>query len=90
MRSVRQGAVILADNVIRKGCVSLAACQWLELAGFVLLVPLTGEFLIFDSRLVRRWRTEIVEMAQLRSLDRFLAIIEVLNGRGYEYRWNVI
>ena len=44
--------------------------QWLALAGLVLLVPLTGGFLFFDSRLVRRWRAGIVEMARLRSLDR--------------------
>ena len=44
--------------------------QWLALAGLVLLVPLTGGFLFFDSRLVRRWRAGIVEMTRLRSLDR--------------------
>jgi hypothetical protein len=44
--------------------------QWLALTGLVLLVPLTGGFLFFDSRLVRRWRGGIVEMARLRSLDR--------------------
>ena len=44
--------------------------QWLALTGLVLLVPLTGGFLFFDSRLVRRWRAGIVEMARLRSLDR--------------------
>ena len=44
--------------------------QWLALTGLVLLVPLTGGFLFFDSRLVRRWRAAIVEMGRFRSLDR--------------------
>jgi hypothetical protein len=42
---------------------------WLPLAGFVILVPLTGGYLFFDIHLVRRWRTGIVEMVCLRSLD---------------------
>jgi hypothetical protein len=42
----------------------------LALSGLVLLVPLTGGFLFFDSRLVRRWKAGIVEMLRLRGLDR--------------------
>jgi hypothetical protein len=43
--------------------------HWIALAGLVILVPLTGAFLFFDSRLVRRWRAGIVEMARFRDLD---------------------
>jgi hypothetical protein len=43
--------------------------QWIAFSGLVLLVPLTGGFLILDSCLVRRWRTGIIEMKRVRSLD---------------------
>jgi hypothetical protein len=43
--------------------------HWLPLIGLVLLVPLTGAYLFFDGRLVRRWRAGVVEMTRLRSLD---------------------
>lgn len=43
--------------------------HWMALTGLVILVPLTGAFLFLDSRLVRRWRAGIVEMARSRGLD---------------------
>ena len=43
--------------------------HWIALTGLVILVPLTGAFLFLDSRLVRRWRAGIVEMARFRGLD---------------------
>jgi hypothetical protein len=43
--------------------------QWIAFTGLVLLVPMTGGFLFFDSRFVRQWRAGIVEMERLRSLD---------------------
>ena len=43
--------------------------QWLALAGLMILVPLTGAYLLLDSRLLRLWRAGIVEMVRLRDLD---------------------
>jgi hypothetical protein len=43
--------------------------QWIALTGFLLLVPLTGGFLFFDGRRIRRWRTEIIEKSKMRGLD---------------------
>jgi hypothetical protein len=53
--------------------------QWLALTGLVLLVPLTGGFLFFDSRLVRRWRAGIVGMTRLRSLERAM-FLKTISG----------
>jgi hypothetical protein len=43
--------------------------QWVALTGLLLLVPLTGGFLFFDSRRIRRWRAEIIEKSMMRGLD---------------------
>lgn len=43
--------------------------QWFALASLIVLVPLTGGFLVLDSRLFCRWRSGILEMAHLRRLD---------------------
>jgi hypothetical protein len=63
--------LVMAVSAVSLGSILLAVLfrQWLALTGLVLLVPLTGGFLFFDSRLVRRWRAGIVEMMGLRGLD---------------------
>jgi len=43
--------------------------QWFALAGLIILVPLTGAYLVLDSRLLRLWRAGIIEMVRLRGLD---------------------
>ncbi len=43
--------------------------SWLPLCGIVLIVPLTGGFLLLDSRQVRRWQADIMEMWRFRSLN---------------------
>jgi len=77
IRAIEDRARLYRNLVVAVSAVSVLSIllsvlvrQWLTLTGLVLLVPLTGGFLFFDSRLVRRWRAGIVEMARLRSLDR--------------------
>jgi hypothetical protein len=43
--------------------------QWLFAAGLILLVPLVGGFSVIDSRRVRQWRTQILDMSRARNLD---------------------
>ena len=43
--------------------------RWTPLFGFFLLIPLVGGFLILDSRRVRRWRSEILQMCRAEALD---------------------
>ena len=43
--------------------------QWLFASGLILLVPLVGGFSVSDSRCVRRWRTQILDMSRVRNLD---------------------
>jgi hypothetical protein len=43
--------------------------QWLFTAGWILLVPLIGGFSYFDSRAVRLWRRQILQMNRVRDLD---------------------
>lgn len=43
--------------------------RWMPLFGFILLIPLVGGFLILDSRRVRRWRSEILQMCRAEALD---------------------
>ena len=77
VRAIEGRARLYRDLVVAVSAVSMLSIllsilfhRWLLLTGLVLLAPLTGGFLFFDSRLVRRWRAGIVEMASLRSLDR--------------------
>jgi hypothetical protein len=63
--------LVVAVNIVLMLSIVLAVLlrQWLFLAGLILLVPLTGGFLFFDSQLVQRWKTGILEMSRLRGLD---------------------
>jgi hypothetical protein len=62
--------VVAVSGVSMLSIIIAVLCrQWIPFAGLVLLVPLTGGFLFLDSRLVRRWRAGIIEMARMRSLD---------------------
>jgi hypothetical protein len=76
IRTIEDRARLYRNLVVAVSAVSVLSIilsvlfrQWLALTGLVLLVPLTGGFLFFDSRLVRRWRGGIVEMMVLRGLD---------------------
>jgi hypothetical protein len=69
-RLYRNLVVAVSAGSVLSILLSVLFRQWLALTGLVLLVPLTGRFLFFDSRLVRRWRARIVEMLRLRGLDR--------------------
>jgi len=76
VRAIEDRARLYRNLVVAVSAVSVLSIilavvfrQWLALTGLVLLVPLTGGFLFFDSRLVRRRRAGIVEMMGLRGLD---------------------
>jgi hypothetical protein len=76
VRAIEDRARLYRNLVVAVSSVSVLSIllavlfrHWIALTGFALLVPLTGGFLFFDCRLVRRWRAGIVEMARLRSLD---------------------
>jgi hypothetical protein len=76
VRTMENRATLYRNLVVAVSAVSVLSIffmvlfrHWIALAGLVLPVPLTGAFLFFDSRLVRRWRAGIVEMARLRDLD---------------------
>jgi hypothetical protein len=43
--------------------------QWLFIAGLILLPPLVARFSVADSRSVRRWRAQILDMSSSRNLD---------------------
>jgi hypothetical protein len=69
-RLYRNLVVAVSAVLVLSILLSVLFHRWLPISGFVLLAPLTGGFLYFDSRLVRRWRARIVEMTSLRSLER--------------------
>jgi hypothetical protein len=76
VRTIEDRSRLYRNLVVAVGVVSVFSIlmavlfrQWIALSGVVLLVPLTGGYLFLDSRLVRRWRGGIVQMARLRSLD---------------------
>jgi hypothetical protein len=76
VRAIEDRARLYRNLVVAVSTVSMLSIlwavlfrQWLALAALVLLVPLTGAFLFFDSRLVRRWRAGIIEMTGSRGLD---------------------
>jgi hypothetical protein len=76
VRTMENRATLYRNLVVAVSAVSVLSIffmvffhHWIALAGLVLPVPLTGAFLFFDSRLVRRWRAGIVEMARFRDLD---------------------
>jgi hypothetical protein len=76
VRAIQHRTTLYRNLVVWVCVVSLASFlaaawlhRWLALAGLILLVPLTGAFLLCDSRLVGRWRNGILEMAHLRGLD---------------------
>jgi hypothetical protein len=43
--------------------------RWTPLLGFILLQPLVGGFLLMDSRRVRQWGNEILQMCRAEALD---------------------
>ncbi len=49
--------------------ISVIIRSWLPLCGIVLVVPLTGGFLLLDSRQVRRWQANMMEMWRFRHLN---------------------
>src|SRR5262245_27277273 len=77
-------ALVVAASVVSVLSILMAVFfrQWIALAGIVLLVPLTGGYVFLDSRLVRRWRAAIVEMARLRSLD-LATFLKTISGLRY-------
>jgi len=86
LRTIEERAELYRNLVVAICVVSVLSIlmavlfrQWMPLAGLVLLVPLTGGFLFLDSRLVRRWRAEIVEMGRSRSLD-VIAFLKTISG----------
>jgi len=60
--------VVAAITVTSITC-SILYQRWLFFAGLILLVPLVGGFSIIDSRCVRHWRTQILNMSRARNLD---------------------
>jgi hypothetical protein len=76
VRTMENRATLYRNLVVAVSAVSVLSIffmvffhHWIALAGLVLPVPMTGAFLFLDSRLVRRWRAGIVEMARFRDLD---------------------
>jgi hypothetical protein len=86
VRAIERRAKLYRNLVVAVSTVlTLSVCftalirQWWPFAGVVFLVPLTGSFLFFDSRVVRRWRGGIVEMIKLRGLDRAI-FLKTISG----------
>jgi hypothetical protein len=73
--------LVVAVSIVSMVSIVLAVLfrQWLLLAGLIMLVPLTGRFLFFDSHLVLQWRKGILEMARLRGLD-VTAFLKAISG----------
>ena len=76
LRAIQERAGLYRNLVVAVSLVSvLSVCsavflrQWLALAGLIILVPLTGAYLLLDTRLLRLWRARIVEMVRSRGLD---------------------
>src|SRR5260370_31655590 len=72
LRATEERARLYRNLVVAVSAVSVLAVffrHWLALAGLIILVPLTGAYLVLDSRLLRLWRAGIVEMLRLRGLD---------------------
>jgi hypothetical protein len=76
LRTIEERARLYRNLVVGVSAVSVLSVlfavffrQWLALAGLIILVPLTGAYLILDSRLLRLWRAGIIEMMRLRGLD---------------------
>jgi hypothetical protein len=76
LRTIEERAMLYRNLVVAVSAVSVLSIlfaiffrQSLALAGLIILVPLTGAYLILDSRLLRLWRAGIVEMVRLRGLD---------------------
>jgi len=76
LRTIEERARLYRNLVVAVSAVSVLSVlfavffrQWLPLAGLIILVPLTGAYLILDSRLLHLWRAGIVEMQRLRGLD---------------------
>jgi Flp pilus assembly protein TadB len=71
-KRIKRYRLLLISVVIVTAISSLLAIfyhEWLFTIGWILLVPLIGGFFYFDSRTVRRWRREIVQMRNVRNLD---------------------
>jgi hypothetical protein len=58
-RNVMVAVVIVGGASVLFAVIFLS---WTPLFGFILLVPLVGGFLILDSRRVRQWRSDILQM----------------------------
>jgi hypothetical protein len=58
--------LIVAVSIVGLGSVGLAVAfrDLVTLAGLIVLVPLVGGFFFLDSRLVQRWRAEILDMCR--------------------------
>ena len=58
--------LIVAVSIVGLGSVGLAVVfrNLVMLAGLIVLVPLVGGFFFLDSRLVQRWRAEILDMSR--------------------------
>jgi len=58
--------LIVAVSIVGLGSVGLAVAfrNLVMLAGLIVLVPLVGGFFFLDSRLVQRWRAEILDMSR--------------------------
>jgi len=76
LRTIEERARLYRNLVVAVSAVSVLSVlfavffrQWLALAGLIVLVPLTGAYLILDSRLLRLWRAGIVQMLRMRGLD---------------------
>jgi hypothetical protein len=76
LRAIEERARLYRNLVVAVSAVSVLSIlfavffrHWLALAGLIILVPLTGAYLVLDSRLLRLWRAGIVEMLRLRGLD---------------------
>jgi hypothetical protein len=68
-RLYRNLAVAVSLVSVLSVCLAIFLRRWLALAGLIILVPLTGAYLLLDSRLLGLWRTRIVEMVRSRGLD---------------------
>jgi hypothetical protein len=71
-KRIKRYRYVVISVVIVSGASVLPAIfyrQWLFAAGLILLVPLVGGFSVIDSRCVRQWRTQILDMSRARNLD---------------------
>jgi hypothetical protein len=76
LRTIEDRGRLYRDLVVAVSVVSILSVlsavlfrHWAAFVGLLLLVPLTGGFLFFDSRRIRRWRAEILEKSLMQGLD---------------------